>query len=329
MRSLFTAVFLSVVGLGCGGADDGGGGTGTEVLVQESQFWEAWRTAACGGYEACCGASQLSFGRSECVAQTRLVYGPSVTVCSKGYAYDPVEGTACLKEIQRTYGECREVRTVDMCSNVCKRSPGNKIVGASCQSSHDCKNPEQEEDGWTICSNGSFDPGVAGTCVFVPRGRVGSTCYASCSGGFCVSATPRPPLTNPAKCMASDGLFCDDENDWTCRPARGPGEKATDSMQCQAGTHVSVSPGTGAVCTPNLPVGSECRNDACEAGSYCENPVSSLTGVCTLFKAAGEACKTNEECAFGCVRNVCLREPGSALDVTAAMCRGEGGLVFD
>jgi hypothetical protein len=321
------AGFLSAMTIGCGGGDEADGGAEADVLVQESQFWEAWRKAACGGYEACCGARRMPFGQSECLQQTRMVYGPSATACSDGFAYDPVEGTACLKEIQRTYAECREVRTVDLCSNVCKRSPGNKLPGGPCQSFHDCKNPEEEADGWTICSGGNFDPGVEGTCVFVPRGQVGSACYATCNRSSCVVPWPRPALTNPAKCEVSDGVFCDVEQGWTCRPARGPGEKATTNMECRAGTHLGDGP--GAVCTPDLPVGSACQASQCEVGSYCGTTATSSTGVCRPLKAVGEACAGAFECPFGCASNACLREPGSVIEVTAAMCKGEDRLVFD
>lgn len=325
-RAVMFAVITSsaAVVVACGGAE---GVAPPDELVTEKAFWEAMRNAACDGYGACCGTHQLAFQRYQCVAEAAKTWGLSATVCSTGFAYDASEGTACLKEVQRSYAECREVRAADACSNVCKRSPGDKAVGEACESSSDCKLPDG--DGWTICPTSDFDPGARRRCTFVPRGQLGESCYATCdeavvnSGNvnICESATTRPDdLVNPARCISSDDLYCDYSN-WTCHAAVKPGEPRTRTQPCQQGSHTA-----GNTCAPNLPAGSACSGILlCQQGTYCLAPVNSANGVCTPVKSPGEECRLAQECAFGCRGGTCLLEPGKPFPINEAMCKGEPG----
>ncbi len=207
-------------------------------------------------------------------------------------------GAACSADKQ-----CSDGSYCDSASKKCTVAPA---LGATCGNG-------------SVCASGLGCESGKSTCQALPKG--GSACLLGpggptlCAAGFACRADnglcDAPPLEN-APCAADN----------SCSDADVNGDGVKGDLVC----NVTFK---GKVCSQKLAAGTQCQNEACQAGLFCD----ASTGKCAKVLAAGSACTASNACGSGaaCVPGASGKLTCAALPVAGSLCLADcaAGLYCD
>jgi hypothetical protein len=144
--------------------------------------------------------------------------------------------------------------------------------------------------------------------------------------------------TPGAQCEQTSGSPGNMCTDFTCRAPVATGQMCTAGAFCRVGDHcVRRVQGADISFCGAGGLGDQCDDDGdCDRGSFCNGGLGTGTvmGICTASKAAGQTCKTDEECMgelacvgnFGAINGICrdVRPPGATCDANGGFysCHG-------
>jgi hypothetical protein len=290
------------LGLHCGSAPDGCGGT----LTCDDGKNDGETDVDCGGPSCAvkCGAGQVCASNADCAGGA----------CADGVCCD----SACDGPCQ----SCKLANQAGTCSpivaGVDPSPPGSCSGGSACDAAGNCKkiNGQPCPGGGGDCVSGNCADGVCcgsvcagqcktcnnpanpGSCGNIPAGQPDNAANLVCNGasvcdggGLCKKASGQACAVN-SDCIT---LFCAD----------GVCCNSTCSTTCQA-CNVAGSVGT---CT-NLPAGQPDPNAtiSCTGGSACNGGI----GFNACKKATGQPCAFNNDCVTAlCTDGVCCAGPCS------------------
>jgi hypothetical protein len=232
----------------------------------------AFIAALCEAYAPCCRTA----GATDCRA--------AVTGLVGSRAFDPERARACLEDVRKGAAGatfCTEPPEGASCSAVFKH-PRARDAGGPCVRASDCANGP-EGDG--VC--------IDATCRRVTRGKQGDPCLGTRIAAR-LERIERPPAPSAAICVASDGLYCDDE---TARCAA----RAAIGASCTPGRDTSCvdeawCPAATQQCVARTPPGSPCTDAyECAAAAQCVNDGEG-GGACASLAEKGEPCVRGDEC---------------------------------
>jgi hypothetical protein len=89
------------------------------------------------------------------------------------------------------------------------------------------------------------------------------------------------------------------------------GGKCLDSVECQGGICVAPAPGCAGVCVAYAATGTSCSQDSTAPQQSCDPTVHYCDGVCKRKLQPGDACASDDACAFDsvCVDGKCADPP--------------------
>ncbi len=223
--------------------------------------------------------------------------------CSPGSACG--NGGECLGEIMNSCkalkpaggtcaasSECAGTAYCDGASQTCTALPG---LGGVCGNGVFCGAGLGCESGKTTCQ---ALPGAGQKCLLGPGGPFLCAAGLACSGTTMTCDTP--PLEN-APCAADN----------SCSDADIDGDGKKGDLAC----NVTFK---GKVCSKKLAAGTQCQNEACQDGLFCDT----AAGKCAAKLGAGSPCTASTACSAGaaCTPNASGKLSCGPLPSSGGLC---------